>query len=316
VRDVIDGHQRFPNDWLKTWQMIQDKWGEVDLCPEGYNKPFNIDAKLNGAYIVLGMLYGGGDFEKTMEISTRCGQDADCNPSNAVGVIGTILGYKRIPAQYTDYDFPQLIEACERVTRQVLAKNGGRVVTRNGQEVMEFPLQKPQPPKKLEQVTDFSLKELFTWGDEYQIRRLQVAVPGGWGGGWKVRALGPDMDPGVRTAMGREDVLMLHPIDRARPATMERTVTVPARGAKLRLTVAAHPDSPSSDWELRVFAGDQLLHKRVIADPGKWQDVEVDLSAYAGKQVLLRIENAAGGKHDWQWEAGYFARAELVEERE
>jgi hypothetical protein len=36
-------------------------------------QPFNIDAKINGAYIALGLLYGGGDIGKTMSISTRCG---------------------------------------------------------------------------------------------------------------------------------------------------------------------------------------------------------------------------------------------------
>ena len=42
-----------------------------DPCPEGALKPFNIDAKLNGAYIALGLLYGDGDFGKTIEIATR-----------------------------------------------------------------------------------------------------------------------------------------------------------------------------------------------------------------------------------------------------
>jgi hypothetical protein len=32
-----------------------------------------------------------------MEITTRCGQDADCNPSSAGGILGTLLGYDKIP---------------------------------------------------------------------------------------------------------------------------------------------------------------------------------------------------------------------------
>ena len=38
--------------------------------------PFNIDATINSAYIVIGLLYGQGDFAKTMDIATRCGQDS------------------------------------------------------------------------------------------------------------------------------------------------------------------------------------------------------------------------------------------------
>jgi hypothetical protein len=58
IRDTLAGHAKHPDDWLKTWQLLQDRWGEDDLCPDGYKRPFNIDAKLNGAYIVLGLLYG------------------------------------------------------------------------------------------------------------------------------------------------------------------------------------------------------------------------------------------------------------------
>jgi hypothetical protein len=61
---------------------------------------FNIDATVNSAYVVLGLLYGNGDFSKTLEIATRAGQDADCNPSTAGGILGTMLGYDAIPAYW------------------------------------------------------------------------------------------------------------------------------------------------------------------------------------------------------------------------
>ena len=59
--------------------------------------PFNIDAKINAAWVVLGLLYGDGDFSKTVEIATRAGDDADCNPASAMGILGTIYGYDAIP---------------------------------------------------------------------------------------------------------------------------------------------------------------------------------------------------------------------------
>ena len=58
---------------------------------------FNIDAKINAAWVVLGLLYGDGDFGKTMEIAARAGDDADCNPGSAAGILGTIYGYDGIP---------------------------------------------------------------------------------------------------------------------------------------------------------------------------------------------------------------------------
>ena len=97
IGDVLEWSTKYPQDWKKTWQLIEQKWDKDDPCPDGALLPFNIDAKLNGTYIALGLLYGQGDFAKTMEISTRAGQDSDCNPSNAAGILGTMLGYEAIP---------------------------------------------------------------------------------------------------------------------------------------------------------------------------------------------------------------------------
>lgn len=100
VRDVITWSRANP-DWRETWRQIEAKWNTGDSCPDGAMHPFNIDARLNGAYIVLGLLYGGGDFQKTMEVSMRAGQDSDCNPASAAGVLGVMLGYAKIPAKWT-----------------------------------------------------------------------------------------------------------------------------------------------------------------------------------------------------------------------
>ncbi|GAG99882.1 unnamed protein product, partial [marine sediment metagenome] len=99
IQDVIDLHAKYPKNWRSAWAELEAKWGNVDIC--GALNPFNIDAKINGAYIVMGLLYGEGDFGKTLEISTRCGQDSDCNPSNAAAVVGVIKGYGNIPEKWT-----------------------------------------------------------------------------------------------------------------------------------------------------------------------------------------------------------------------
>jgi len=139
VQDVIDGHRENANNWRKTWQLLQDKWGQNDTC--GALDAFNIDAKINGAYIVMGLLYGQGDFEKTIEISTRCGQDSDCNPSNASGVLGILLGYEKIPEQwkkhipemadeefiYTNYSFNKAVDRTLHYAKELIVQNGGRI---------------------------------------------------------------------------------------------------------------------------------------------------------------------------------------------
>jgi hypothetical protein len=97
IADLITLHEGNPEDWKFAWEAIHKKWAHTDLGPQGLLSPFNIDAKINAAWVVLGLLYGDGDFGRTMEIATRAGDDADCNPSSAAGILGAIYGYKAIP---------------------------------------------------------------------------------------------------------------------------------------------------------------------------------------------------------------------------
>ncbi len=54
IADVIQWHEQYPDDWKRTWFEIQKKWSEEVGCPEGVFATFNIDAKINASYIVLG----------------------------------------------------------------------------------------------------------------------------------------------------------------------------------------------------------------------------------------------------------------------
>ena len=141
ISDVIEWSEQHPEDWIKTWNLVEDKWNKREPCPEGAANGFNIDAKINGAYIALGMLYGDGDFGKTMTISTRCGQDSDCNPSSAVGILGVVLGYEGIPDEYksgiekmadekfsyTNYSFRTIVDSTEKRAIAMVERHGGRV---------------------------------------------------------------------------------------------------------------------------------------------------------------------------------------------
>ena len=101
IADTLAWSAEHPDDWIRVWELIDEHWNQREPCPEGALTPFNIDAKINGAYVALGLLYGGGDFAETMKIATRAGQDSDCNPASAAGILGVVLGYSGIPAEYT-----------------------------------------------------------------------------------------------------------------------------------------------------------------------------------------------------------------------
>ncbi len=99
---VIAAHKKYPDDWKRAWFEVERNWSEDLYCPDGVHTPFNIDATVNSAYILIGLLYGNGDFTRTMDISMRCGQDADCNPASAAGILGTMIGYSKIPEKYLE----------------------------------------------------------------------------------------------------------------------------------------------------------------------------------------------------------------------
>jgi hypothetical protein len=141
MSDVLRWHRESPGDWKETWFRVQRKWSEDIGCPEGVFSPFDIDAKINAAWVLIGLLYGNGDFGRTLEISARCGDDSDCNPATAGGILGTALGFKKIPgiwrsgleaaegARFPYMDF-SLMDACGFSFEQAMGmikKNGGRV---------------------------------------------------------------------------------------------------------------------------------------------------------------------------------------------
>jgi hypothetical protein len=162
----------------------------------------------------------------------------------------------------------------------------------------------------------FGSEKLDQWRQEFDRRQARAAIEAipvaRWAPGWRLLDSGADMDPGVRPLLGRPAVLVTHPVSETVPAALERTLTLPQTNPRLALTVASYPDDPAADWEVRVLVDGKLLDRRVVHSPGAWTDLSFDLAPYAGKQVTLRLENAAGGANPWSWEAGYWARAEVV----
>ncbi|WP_353329687.1 ADP-ribosylglycohydrolase family protein [Bacteroides sedimenti] len=143
IMDVLTAYKEDSQNWQYAWKKIQDKWGEDDVCAP-YHK-FNIDAKLNGAYVVIGLLYGSGDLKKTMEITIRCGQDTDCNSANAAAVIGVMSGYNSISQElksyipeiadknflHTDYSYNKVVSQTISFVKENVLNNGGKVDNEN-----------------------------------------------------------------------------------------------------------------------------------------------------------------------------------------
>ena len=180
MADVIRWHKEYPEDWHLCWALVNRDYGFDIGCPAGVHSSFNIDAVLNSAYILIGLLYGDGNYYRTLDISTRCGADSDCNPASAGGILGTILGFEGIPEYwrkpiyevldrdlvYTDISVNKATDMSFDQALQVIERGGGSIsgdnVTIKFQPVQpvrfeqSFPGHWPQDKKDIKRPVDRS----------------------------------------------------------------------------------------------------------------------------------------------------------------
>ncbi len=82
VRDIRDWHSSEP-DWRRAREMLAEKYG-YDVYGG------NCHVIPNHGLIVLALLYGGGEWGRSMMIVNTCGWDTDCNSGN----LGCLLGLR------------------------------------------------------------------------------------------------------------------------------------------------------------------------------------------------------------------------------
>ena len=132
-----------------------------------------------------------------------------------------------------------------------------------------------------------------------------------WNPQWEVDSAEKGPAPAVMTDWnGREHILVTHPYGHQRSASLSSTLDVASEGATwLRIRAGAAQDGP---WVLRVFVDQKLVHRqRMEASSGTWQEVQVDLTPFAGQSVPVRLENYA---YDLTNDFAYWDRIEVLHE--
>ncbi|RJE85149.1 ADP-ribosylglycohydrolase family protein [Paenibacillus sp. 1011MAR3C5] len=93
VHAVMEFHRDNPEDFRACWHYLDEHWG--------YDKYTGVCHIIpNAGVCVLAMLYGEGDFARTVEIASMCGWDTDCNAGNVGTILGVMAGLEGIPAHY------------------------------------------------------------------------------------------------------------------------------------------------------------------------------------------------------------------------
>lgn len=69
-------------------------------------------APSNVGFAVLGLLYGGGDYKKSVLTAVNCGDDTDCTGATVGAVLGILNGTKGIPADWRAHIGDGIATAC------------------------------------------------------------------------------------------------------------------------------------------------------------------------------------------------------------
>jgi hypothetical protein len=101
LRDVKSWYQAEPKDWRKTRALIYNNYRRYpnDCGDDKWNCA--VSAIINGLLGAMALLYGEGDFMRTVGIAIAGGYDNDNQAATLAGLMGTMLGLKKIPRAVT-----------------------------------------------------------------------------------------------------------------------------------------------------------------------------------------------------------------------
>jgi len=154
VNDVRQWHRVHSDDWRATRRRIKDKYSQHDGGMRDKN-----GYELNTASTIAALLYGEGDFVKTLKTAFNFGWDADNNAATSGTIVGTIKGYRWMMKQdwtivdhyrnTTRDDMPMnetITSFADRLidlAKQVIIERGGQRQNVNGQISYLIRLERP-----------------------------------------------------------------------------------------------------------------------------------------------------------------------------
>ncbi len=89
-----------------TWQETRNKLVEDSQEIGWFQAPCNI------GFLVVGLLYGEGDFRKTVLTAINCGDDTDCTGATAGSILGIAYGTGHIPEEWRKFVGDEIKTIC------------------------------------------------------------------------------------------------------------------------------------------------------------------------------------------------------------
>jgi ADP-ribosylglycohydrolase len=265
ISDLREWKEAEPNDWRATFRKVEDRYGYDKYGGGCHMIP-------NHAVIILALLYGEDDFQRSLMIANTAGWDTDCNSGNVGCIMGIKNGLRGID-RMVDFRSP----VADRM--YLTTADGGRCVTDAVRETYEvvntaraLQGQKPILPN--------------------QGMRFHFNLPGAWQG------FLPEDSPEVRgvvhlrnTTAGRAKIE--GPSDE-RMLAIHYDGVAPGRVARVSTPTFLTPDALKSGGYFMmaspfVYPG-QIIRARILADESNERTAHVRLYARVyGKDDKLEI---------------------------
>ncbi|MGI6454773.1 MAG: ADP-ribosylglycohydrolase family protein, partial [bacterium] len=155
AEDVRRWHREYPDNWTETRRLVKEKYSKFN----GEMRDSN-GYELNTASTIAALLYGEGDFVKTLITAFNFGWDADNNAATSATIIGIIRGWNwmesqgwnikdlyrnttrdNMPASETITGFgDRLISLAEKV----ILEQGGNKIEEQNQVIYQIKREEPQ----------------------------------------------------------------------------------------------------------------------------------------------------------------------------
>jgi len=268
----------------EVFRAIDERWG--------IEYPATNNAVVNGGLVATSVWFGEGDFQKTLQLAVHAADfsDADCNAANAESVVAAMKGMKALPAEQASELYgrikgaemgplkltPPVDESISELARRTADLGIANVLAHGAMDhgnSLQISLQQPETqPAEL-----FTLADLMRyWNPDWTLERAGF---GGAGGGM----------PGIRGITYLDgDVLATYPRDEVRGVVLHRRTKL---GDHPSLSFTAGVD-PGRAWQLQVYVNDDQVLDRLMesaSDKLGWQNIQIDLSSYRQKEVVLRL---------------------------
>lgn len=87
---------QFPGTFGIQHTPLRDIKDEFPMAVPGFDAPQNI------GIVLIGWLYGEGDFGKSLCIAVNCGEDTDCTAATLGAILGIVAGEQALPKQWLE----------------------------------------------------------------------------------------------------------------------------------------------------------------------------------------------------------------------